>query len=366
MANISFFQLFKIKIKAINEFFVLWLACKIFATMLILLSLKRYRMSHNNGIAGKGWLKIVDNADIPKHDFFEPGKIYPLTVRHASATFLDDAMKVIRSISIKFSDHHFKSPFDMELNSGEFSVFWSVLSFIKFSFSRKEKYGVDWVKYNKVYPDGSLGAAKSVRRHATSFSNLHYHCKTPLLYIGKDGIKHYAKYRVIPYEEVPQSGTGEHGKNFDVSNQRVLSDENRGRNFLKDEYIELVKKGPVSYKLQIQLRVASDDEDKEVFNNMVIWNEKKYPWRELAYFEVTKTLDWAESTRTTFSINNMPKTLGILPAKSIYDYNSLNYLRAQTEIVKKVRLLSLKIFGMVPDIPDDDNRNIKVWSKKPL
>lgn len=366
MANISFFQILLIKIKLLWERFVLWLVCKFFVTMLLLLSLKRYRMSHNNGIAGSGWLKIVDNPDIPKHDFFESGKTYPLRIRHASATFLDDAMKVIRSISIKFSDDHFKSPFDMELNSGQFSVFWSVLSFIKFATTRSEKYGVDWVEYNKKYPDGSLGAAKSVRRLATSFSNLHYYCKTPLLYVGKDGVKHYAKYRVIPFADVPESGTGENDQSFDVSNQRVLSNDTLGRNFLKDEYAERVRKGPVQYKLQIQLRVASDDDDKEVFNNMVVWDEKKYPWRELAYFEVTKTLDWAESTRTTFSINNMPKTLGILPAKSIYDYNSLNYLRAKTELVKKVRLFSLRLFGMVPPIPDDNDRNSRVWSKKPL
>lgn len=366
MARISFFQFILIKIKAFYERFMLWLVCKFFTVLLTLIALKRYRMSHNNGIAGTGWLKIVDDPDIPKIDFFEPGKTYPLRIRHASATFLDDAMKVIRSISIKFSDHHFKSPFDMEFNSGEFSVFWSALSFLKFAISRKEKYGVDWVEYNKKYPDGSLGAAKSVRRHASSFSNLHYYCKTPFLYVGKDGIKHYAKYRVLPYDDVPESGTSEHDKNFDVCNQRVLPDETRSRNFLKDEYAKRVGRGPVKYKLQIQLRVASDDEDKEVFNNMIVWNEKKYPWRELAYFEVTKTLDWAESTRTTFSVNNMPKMLGILPAKSLYDYNSLNYLRSKTEIVKKVRLFALKTFGMVTMIPDDDDRNIKVWSKKPL
>ncbi len=364
MAHISFFQILKIKIRAMYDRFMLWWVCNVFVLLLTLLALMRYRMSHNNGIAGTGWLKIVDDPDIPKHDFFEPGKTYPLRIRHASATFLDDAMKVIRSISIKFSNHHWKSPFDLELNSGEFSVFWSALSFLKFAHSRKEKYGVDWVDYNKNYPDGSLGAEKSVRRHATSFSNLHFHSKTPFLYIGKDGIKHYAKYRVIPFGNESESGTGEHEKSFDVSNQRVFPNETRGRNFLKDEYAERVKRGPVKYRLQIQLRVASDDEDKEVFNNMVVWNEKKYPWRELAYFEVTKTLDWAESTRTTFSVNNMPKGLGIIPAKSLYDYNSLNYLRAKTHFVKRVRLFALKVFGMVPPIPDDDDRNSKVWSKK--
>ena len=110
--------------------------------------------------------------------------------------------------------------------------------------------------------------------------------------------------------------------------------------------------------LDIQLHESSKDEDPEVFNNMVLWDEKVHPWMSLAEFEIEETLDWVESTLTAFSVNNMPKNLGVIPARSIYDYNSLNYLRAHAEIARKARLLSYKVFGMVPPIPNDDNRNV--------
>ena len=110
---------------------VLWFTAKMFGLMLavFLCFPQRYRMSHNNGIGAKGKLKVVDNPSFPKHDFFAPGKEYPVRIRHASATFLDDAMNCIRSISIKFSHHHFKSPFDIEMNTGQTSLFWSAVSF---------------------------------------------------------------------------------------------------------------------------------------------------------------------------------------------------------------------------------------------
>ena len=44
---------------------------------------KRYRMSHNNGIAGRGTVRIVDNPQFPEHDFFTPGKEFGVRVRHA-------------------------------------------------------------------------------------------------------------------------------------------------------------------------------------------------------------------------------------------------------------------------------------------
>ena len=78
---------------------------------------------------------------------------------------------------------------------------------------------------------------------------------------------------------------------------------------------------------------------------------------------IDKTLDWKESLLTTFSVNNMPKTLGVLPANSIYDYNSLNYLRSHSELARKARLFSYKLFGVPPPIPDNDNRNVSEWGE---
>jgi hypothetical protein len=77
--------------------------------------------------------------------------------------------------------------------------------------------------------------------------------------------------------------------------------------------------------------------------------------------QIERTLDWRESTLMSFSLRNMPKSLGMIPARSIYDYNSLNYMRATTEVARRARLFSYRVFGMVPPIPDNDNRNAEDW-----
>ena len=113
----------------------LWVYAKGFALMLaIFLCLpKRQRMSHNNGIAATGTLRIVDDPRFPGHAFFAPGKVYPCRIRHASASLLDDAINDVRAIAIKFSDQRMESPFDIEMNTGAVSPFWSALSFLKFA-----------------------------------------------------------------------------------------------------------------------------------------------------------------------------------------------------------------------------------------
>lgn len=359
------FVLFYRFIRRLIDKIILWAYAKMFGLMLALFLCipKRQRMSHNNGIAGAGTFTVVDNPDFPEHEFFTPGKQFPVRIRHASATFLDDAMNCIRSMSIKLSDHHFKSPFDIEMNTGERSLFWSAASFLKFAKMRKEKYGIEYRDYNRQYPDGLKASQEAGRRHASSFHNLRYYCKTPFFFIAKDGLKRYAKYRVIPEDGAPETGIDPDPSEWDQCNQRILKHETRGKNYLKYEYEDRVKREGARYRFQVQTHPANDDEDPEVFNNMVIWNEDAHPWKDVGIIEITDVLDWEESTLTTFSVNNMPKSLGVIPANSIFDYNSLNYLRAHSEIARKARLFSYKLKGMVPPIPDNDNRNVEDWGQ---
>ncbi|MFY8000495.1 MAG: hypothetical protein ACOVSW_18020 [Candidatus Kapaibacteriota bacterium] len=352
-------------IRTLLDKIILYTLSKLFSWLIALfLSFpSRQRMSHNNGIAAEGSLRIVDNPEFPPNDFFAPGTVFPLRIRHASASFLDDATSNIRSISIKLSHERFKSPFDIELNTGRYSLFWSVRSFIHFANRRKEAWGVEYVRYVRQYPPGLAGAIDGLRRNPTSYRFMHYFSQTAYKYIDSTGIAHYAKYRVLPFGTDEDSGVDPEPCAWDITSERVLKNETRGRNYLKYEYEDALAKAPAKYRLQIQTRRMCDDDTPDVCNNMILWDETAYPWKDLAVLEVHKILDWEESTLTTFSVNNMPKTLGILPATSIYDGNSLNYMRAHSEIARKARLFSYKVFGMPPQIPDNDNRNVSNWGE---
>ncbi|NND14879.1 MAG: hypothetical protein HKN89_00980, partial [Eudoraea sp.] len=102
---------------------------------------------------------------------------------------------------------------------------------------------------------------------------------------------------------------------------------------------------------------AADDDDEEIFNCCREWEADNHPWMDLAVIEIEKTLSWKESCLTAFSLGNLPKGLGILPSDSIYDYNSLNYMRRHSELARISRVWSYKLFGVPPEIPDDENRN---------
>ena len=57
----------------------------------------KVRMSHENGIALRGRLRIAADPRMPQHDFFEQGRTFACRIRHGAASFTDDAKLVVRS-----------------------------------------------------------------------------------------------------------------------------------------------------------------------------------------------------------------------------------------------------------------------------
>jgi catalase len=350
----------KSKIGQLVDRFQLFLISHLFGIAIaITMGLKtRERMSHNNGIGAKGTFTFDLDPAIPAHPFFVQGKVMPCQVRHGMATFYDDAMATIKSLSLKLSDKPYESPFDMNLNTGRISLFWNVASFLKLATMRRQKWGIEYIDYYKRYPIGKAAAIDNLRRNPTSFSNLSYYAQTPFNFVGSDGVQRYAKYRAIPYDSsVVESGILSEQSSLEPENQRITPGETRNRNYLKNELKERLKDDVVKYWYQIQIRDAHSDESDSIFNSSIDWDERAFPWRNIGVITLNEIMDWDSSNVLGFGVSNLPKGLGYIPAKSIYDFNSLNYMRDKTEIARKARLLGYKLFGKPVEIPENDNRN---------
>ena len=125
---------------------------------------RRRRMSHENGVAARGRVRIVDDPTFPAHDFFTPGREWPCRIRHATVLFKDDAKMTVRAASLKFADDRFESPFDMLMNTGRVGLFWSARTFWDFGLMTG-KHGKFFVPYLRKYPQSLYGGGDSSRRN---------------------------------------------------------------------------------------------------------------------------------------------------------------------------------------------------------
>ena len=95
------------------------------------------------------------------------------------------------------------------------------------------------------------------------------------------------------------------------------------------EFIDQISKGEIKYKLQIQLHEIKPDDSHLILHAARAWDRDTHPWLDLADVTLTSVLPIDVVERTRCSLAHRPPTIGIPPAETIYDYNSIPYLRSK-------------------------------------
>ena len=112
-------------------------------------------------------------------------------------------------------------------------------------------------------------------------------------------------------------------------------EEKRPESYLIPEFKKRLSEEHIQYKLQIQLHEIKPSDSHLILHAARVWDEDTHPWMDLADVIVTSLLpiDIAECTR--YSIDHHPSTIDIPSAKTIYDYNSIAYLRSKVYPISK-------------------------------
>jgi len=314
----------------------------------------RQRMSHDNGIVCKARIRILDDLDIPPSDFFAPGKEYPCRFRHASVSFADDARLVVRSASLKFSDTDHDSPLDIMMNSGTEGPFAHAWHFFKFMIATIRGREQHIKPYLDAHPAIAKGITESIC-YPDTFALLNYHSKTVMNYRDSTGKDWLIKFKLAPWDRGPDRGrpTEEELEQFWL--QAPKPGEVRSRNFLKDEFRRRVKVEPVNYHLQAQFHGVTPDDDRELLNCAVAWDEVEHPWLDLAEVSVTEVMPTFEGNKTWYDVLNHPSCMSVPQAWSIFDPASINYLRAKDSWAKRARMKGYEWWGQLPPLVDDRN-----------
>ena len=345
---------------------VLWFWGKFFMLLITLgAGARRRRMSHNQGTAGRGKLRIVNNPQFPATDFFEPGREFPCRLRHGCVSFFDDCVNEVRSGTLKFADTDFESPLDIQMNTGEHCFFWTARTFLQFAFGRHRKGTTQYEEYYKKYGWGRRSAASAFRRAPTSYATMHYHSHTPFGWHSRDGKVRYARFRLIRGDGGPEldAPTLDYVNmcEQDVAQASILAqqkclppDESKSVNYLNHEWRERLKQGPILYTLQLQLHEVGPNDPPEILNALLPWDQATHPLVDLATVSIAEELSYADQCYMGFEITNLPSSMSILPAKSMDDFNSLNYMRKQSIWTIRTRRFMQRLFGPPSYAADND------------
>lgn len=96
------------------------------------------------------------------------------------------------------------------------------------------------------------------------------------------------------------------------------------------DFEERVLRGDVHYKLQIQLHEIKPDDSHLILHSARAWDKATHPWLDLADVKLTSTMPRDVVRDTRYSMYNCPMSVAVPgPVWSIYDYNSIAYLRSR-------------------------------------
>ena len=299
------------------------------------------RVTHMRGQGAVGTVTIVDKPEFPDHDFFRPGKVFSCRLRHANASFYDDASIQVRGCSLKFADSDYDSPLDVLMNSGPTSAFWNLKTFMDFSLARVRCSEHNWEAQKRWMcnsPAGYIGTIDAARHAPSSYTSISYYSKIAFPFKARDGVIRYLKYRIIPKDHTRESGLMTYHMQQQPWVQCRNRDDGRPRDYLKQEYRERVQRQKsIEYSMEIQVRDWNDGSDTiEFFNMNRLWDEATWPWLKLADVSITRILPDEITERMGMWLGHQPPSLGLTDAYSPVDYRSLCWARPQVYPVSQM------------------------------
>lgn len=120
----------------------------------------------------------------------------------------------------------------------------------------------------------------------------------------------------------------------------------RSRDYLKQEFMQRILRGPVKYKLQMTLHQAQSDDAPGILDIARYWDETTHDWLNVADVTLTSLLTPDVATGMRFNVSTLPDSLYLLPARSIHDSNCIAHIRkevyALTQMIRRVRSSILK------------------------
>ncbi|KAJ0083836.1 hypothetical protein Patl1_29820 [Pistacia atlantica] len=293
------------------------------------------RYFHRIGVSGKGQLKIYDNIEgLSGHKIFNPGKCYPVVVRHSNSLSADDDARIdARGAAIRILSDEVGSTsplLDLTLKTGKAFYARSIADF------------ATWLVCGLAAREEHVKRVPHVRdavwmslRHADSYAELHYYSNICRLFRFTDGQEMYVKFKLRPYDEniSEDSGKVEPVGILPPETGAIPRDEKDTRPllFLAQDFQNRVNStGGVHYIFQLQVRsVPQDEATRDIALDCTKpWDETEFPFINVGEISLDQNLSREESETLEFNPYLRCHEVDVIPASSCSQSASIDHGRS--------------------------------------
>lgn len=287
----------------------------------------RRRASHLMGVGATGRFVVAPLEPVrgkvrPDSAFFTPGAEFPLRMRFANLTLLDDAGLDVRGAAIKLANSEWESPFDMVMNTGAFCPAGDIIGFTGFVLS---KFTPEWMEGMVLRQQPLLmeGAIAGLRRAPDSYAGLRFYSQIVRGWQEPDGTQHLVRYRLVPVGDLPETGLPDQADCTHPWIRARLPSERRVSDYLRREMKERLAREPVVLRFEAQFHPFAPTLPDPWYDASIEWEEGSHPWLPLGEIRLDAALPDMEIERTRFSPTNRPPSLIVFGSTGWRDPRSL-------------------------------------------
>ncbi|XP_074651699.1 polyunsaturated fatty acid 5-lipoxygenase-like [Tubulanus polymorphus] len=271
------------------------------------------------GVGAAGYATVLQSVkDIPENTFFTPGRCFQARIRHFNFPESDDRAPSFRGLVLKLTDKHTGGPLDMMFITGPQCAHPTIA--VLDSYLHAIKAGPQQLKTHLLqYPVLLEAYIGGVRKNLISYADQFYYNQCVYFMRGSDNADYMVRFRVIPADTTEESGLLSDEDQMHVWDLKV-DDDNRTADYLKNEYYDRVKTGPVYYLLQMQWRPAMNDIGPEVTSGALKWDAEKFHYYNLMVVNIDCTVPLDSLNATKWDLTKIPPILKQPTPKGLGDF----------------------------------------------
>ena len=241
----------------------------------------------------------------------------------------DDRAISVRGVLLKMNDGH--EEMDLLFNTGSTSVFENHLTFAMNAMANQALESTPqnlegYKRWLYARPANYYNLIDMLIKGPSSYTKLHYYTKFPILLTNSDGMEHYCKFRLVPFDKESEiEGLLTEAEQKEVWKRAADPDDDRSKDYLRKELQRRVKEsGETMFRLEIMTKAKTGQEQQCFFHPSADWRSS---WEDLAFLNLDDILTTDEMRNLWGAPGNLPSGLSLIKPINSCDPNWTNYAR---------------------------------------
>ncbi|KAL3883125.1 hypothetical protein ACJMK2_029418 [Sinanodonta woodiana] len=271
----------------------------------------------------QGYADLVADPPIPDFGIFTANCTKEIRIRFFNLIGFKDAAADFRCAFLKFGDTEDAGPMDMAFMTGAASPFNDVGTLQDFLTGLQD--GRAALKLWALrHPSNYYNLVDGLRRAPEEWTSLDYHNYMTYSCQTKENLLHLFRFRLIGKRDMAESKLLSIDQKHPWDLVQSDAEERKAQGTSLSDSLKRISETYPIMKLQVQSRfTVTKSAQDSIVDPSVVWDEKEFPWRDLASIVLSYNVSNLPEERAKYSFEKLPEDIRLGTSSKLESYTEL-------------------------------------------